>query len=188
MRVTKNTLFKQIILFLIIFVFIQSAMYQTNHSSKFLCQLVFYYKDSTSVPVPLFHKENKGFYQSFVKGESDKVRTDLSSFRFLEEFEENRAGGYYSQRLDFRIKSSSNNRSEILENIRNVRLIGLVYKDGSEKIFGRNDRIQNSKPELSMRSDENFTEISFSCNSIIPITDKLTVNTGYTFTYPFFYI
>ncbi|MDK7376054.1 MULTISPECIES: hypothetical protein [Weeksella] len=164
-------------------------MYQTNHPSKFLCQLIFYYKDSSVVPIPLHHPNNheNGFYNSSVKGKSDSVRLDIGSFRFSEEFQENRAGGFYTQKLNFRIKSSAINRAKLLENIKNVRLIGLVYKDGTEKIFGRNDRIQNSKPELSTHSDENFTEINFSCNAIMPITDKFTVNTGYTYTYSFSY-
>lgn len=164
-------------------------MFQQNQPSKFICSINLYFDDSLSVPVPLFHPENKqnGFYDTLVKGTKKTPRNSRIDFRFSENFKENRAGGYYSISCSFRSKNTSSQRAINLEELKKVRYIGLVYANGTEAILGRNDREQNAKPSLEFSSDENFTEVSFSYNSIIPVTDNYTVNSNYTFQYPFIF-
>lgn len=164
-------------------------MYQQNQPSKFICSIKLYFDDAQSVPVPLFHPENNllGMYQTLVKGTTKKVRQSRVEFSVTENFSENRSGGFYSHRINFKAKNTSKDRAINLQELRKVRFIGLIFSDGTEHVIGNNDRIQNIKPELSHTSNENFTEVSFSCNSLLPIPTKYTINNGYTFTYPFIY-
>ncbi|STD53071.1 hypothetical protein [Empedobacter falsenii] len=164
-------------------------MFQENQPSKFICSINLYLDDSLSVPVPLYHPENKenGFFDTLLKGSKKTPRISRIDFSFSEEFTENRAGGYYNTSCSFKSKNTNNKRAINLDQLKEVHYIGLVYADGSEAIIGRNDREQNAKPTLSFSSNENFSEVTFSCNSIMPITQKYTINTKYTFNYPFIY-
>ncbi len=164
-------------------------MFQNNQPSKFICSINLYLKDSKAVPVPLFHPENNqhGIYNTLIKGSKKKPRISRIDFSFSENFNENRAGGYYSISCSFKSKNTNNKRAINLDQLKEVHYIGLVYADGTEMIIGRNDREQNSKPTLSISSNENFTEVSFSSNSIFPVAQNNTVNTNYSFTYPFIY-
>lgn len=166
-------------------------MNQQNKHLRVVCKVNLYTNDKVAsilVDIGENTTSKKGFYKTLVAGTAINIKHSRSSLSFKQDYEETRAGGVYTQTIQFSYRSNTNEHALESEFLKTVKLIGLLLSDGSEIIIGRNDVKQNRKPTLSFASDLNFTEAKFTSKSIIPATIKNVVNTGYTFTYPFIYI
>ena len=152
-------------------------MNQQNKHLRTVCKVNFYTDGKTaSVFVDLNENQttDKRFYKSLVPAEAKQIKHSRSSLSFNEEYEENRAGGYYTQIVQFKYRSNTDEHALEAEFLKKVKLIGLELSDGSELIIGRNDVAQNRKPTINFASDLNFTEVKFTCISILPTSIKIS--------------
>lgn len=164
-------------------------MQNQNKHLRLVCKINLYTdKNITSIFLVNNRETNVNkFYNSIVPSTPSEIKHTRSSLSFNEEYLETRAGGHYEQTVQFRFRSNTSEHALESEHLKKVKQIGLILSDGTEIVIGRNDVIQNRKPNVTFASDLNFTEVKFTTKSIIPATIKNLVQSGYSFTYPFIY-
>lgn len=164
-------------------------MQNQNKHLRLVCKINLYTDENiTSIFLANDTTTNdKKFYHSIVPSTPIEKKHSRSTLSFNEEYVESRAGGHYEQTVQFRFRSNTSERALESEQLKKIKQIGLILSDGTEILIGRNDIVQNRKPNVSFASDLNFTEVKFSTKSIIPASIKNLVQSGYSFTYPFIY-
>lgn len=164
-------------------------MSQLLKGNKYICCITFYFADSESLPVQL-HNETDGaigfFNNAIIGDKKEKPKFSRGSFTFNETMEEGDHGPVYNTSVNFRFLSNDFLREKRIDDLRKVRFIGLGLTNSEEIIIGRNDREQNTKPDVSVSSNLNFTEVRFRVTSMMPSGFKRN-QFGYPLQYDFTY-
>ena len=114
--------------------------------------------------------DNQPFYNTNIsQGAFKDVYYSKGSVRFQENTSETKDGLLYSQRVELKFPSNDELRSLRLEELRKVKFLSLKFSNDQVVILGRNDFFQNSRPKVTVSSNEKTTQVEFRSTSIFPI-------------------
>jgi hypothetical protein len=92
----------------------------------------------------------------------------IGSASFRESSNLSAQGTSYVQKVTLKFPSADKNRSQRLEQFRNVKFISVKLSNNLKILIGRNDFFQNSKPKVEVSSNEKVTTVEFTSVSIAP--------------------
>ena len=101
-----------------------------------------------------------------------KTYTGKAAVSFREESVESNAGISYKQKLTIQFPVADKARAHRLTYMHQVKFIIIKLSTGKNLVIGRNDFEQNSKPKVTIKTDERLGQVIFNTLSISP--------TGYT--------
>ena len=96
-----------------------------------------------------------------------------STIQFSEISIETAAGTKFEQRLSISFNNNDQDRSKRLLQLIGVKHIILKLDTGEVLCIGRNDYVQNKKPNLETTNTHIKTQADFSCESIIPASNYI---------------
>lgn len=101
------------------------------------------------------------------------------SISVSEKSKQTRAGLQYVQTVKFTLPSTDELRATRIDQFKRVKFIGVQLTDKSVLFFGRNDIHQNTKPKVSVSSNEKLTAVEYQQTSMFPLS--FLVHESFTF-------
>ena len=109
------------------------------------------------------------FYNStFDDADFTQAYSTLSSLEFAEEKINNAAGPSYKQKVVFRFPANDAQRTERIVLLEKIKFVKLNLTEGQSILIGRNDYNQNKLPEIGIKTNHHFCEVSIEALSISP--------------------
>ena len=105
---------------------------------------------------------------TFTDNDFDKAYGSKSSFDFGEETVQGPAGTSYKQKVTFRFPVTDHKRAERIALLQKVKFVKLKLSTGLDIVIGRNDYFQNTKPVVTIKTNEHLCEVEVSSQSIFP--------------------
>lgn len=138
------------------------------------CKIALYFNAAIK---PEESEELGGFYATnVISGTEEQLYTSSGSVKFSEKGNETAAGMLYKQTLTFQLPTTDALRAQRIDQFKKVKFINLVFSNGAKLFFGRNDVDQNTKPKVTVSSDDKLTKIEFSQKNIVPLGFKVQSN------------
>lgn len=81
---------------------------------------------------------------------------------------ESRSGVKYIQTLKFTLPTNDDLRASRLHQFKKVKFIAITLTNKKQLFFGRNDVKQNTKPKVSIASNEKLTTVQYQITSMVP--------------------
>jgi hypothetical protein len=112
-------------------------------------------------------------YQVFTNSLPDETEFTPAHFGrasvdFSESSQESNAGISWKQTLVIQFPVSDSSRADRLEAFLKSKFIKIKLANQKDLVLGRNDYFQNTRPKVSVKSDERLAQVQFETQSITP--------------------
>lgn len=115
------------------------------------------------------------FFTSLLEQDfKDDLYVTSGSIEVSEKSTQTRSGLTYTQTVKFSLPSSDELRAKRIAQFKKVKFIGIQLTNKRSLFFGRNDVFQNTKPKVSISSNEKLTSVQFEQTSIAPLGFLIT--------------
>jgi hypothetical protein len=113
--------------------------------------------------------DTQPFYNTNItEGAFKEVYYSIGSARFSETSSESASGILYTQKVAIKFPSNDKYRSKRLEELRSAKFLAVKFSNNNKLILGRNDFFQNTRPKVTVSSNEKVTQVNFETVSVFP--------------------
>lgn len=132
------------------------------------CQISLFF---TGAPEASVLSNTDTFFTSLLsKDHQADLYVTSGSINISEKTKQTRAGLQYIQTVKFSLPSTDELRATRIDQFRKVKFIGVQLTDNRVLFFGRNDVKQNTKPRVSVSSNEKLTAVQYEQTSMYPLS------------------